>query len=825
MTTEQKLSPNVERDHHQRDSRKTRLDPQQPTSIVRVDSADSLTATLEPPDFVHFRTLVGILILTTFLALCAAFDAEMKCLSAENLSWLNFDDDDSVEYDEETINEIMEECVETFRKVILPVAVANFILGLISILVIQGHLHRLNHDSLVPSHLVALFYLLLPLLGSGVASTYLIWAIMLRPKLQTEDYENPFKSLAAVDKMGHIGGNANLYYLSWATEILILVLLYQVCVDIFRWWHRGFGPQEITARRVILPTPSFREQWQMMLSSTSPSKLASFYRQRRKTWYQFLIRLRERSGYWTAALFSSILVFASSSFIFIEVLVNLADDVSGGAPYKYRDVCSIIDGNDQLPEQYCKRTVFAIAAGATGTVLSLMGIILHLIFRRENATDVSNHNCGELPEIEIAIHALPILEPVSSNLTLKIEFILSLIPSLLLGLNAVFATGVQGPAPEVGNLYYASFISFFFVLRICLGCLEEMNSIEMHSNVSDDSLGHDDARDSHGSTSVGNLGSSQASSPSTLFCDAFAMKERRSRVRKFFFLSILSAICSASAWDAAANQESQQLSWRQKYLVFAPATASFLSSIFFLMSLNYSTYSIASKLWCGGIASLLLFLIWLVDLLLSMHSDDSWAINEKGEIRMANLYYFSWGAIVMSATILLSYAQQSPMLRHEKKSSVVVIWGANVKVCMVILGSSLHVWHNIDCSADEEEGQASFCNRTKCAIGIGATGIICGWTVLISRIIGCPITTKVRSYAETYISVFLIIIFGVGIALITGIGGPGQSVGDLFYSSWLSFAISLGIFVTCVDVLQQQEMEQTDAGYVTFHDNNVRELT
>ena len=80
-------------------------------------------------------------------------------------------------------------------------------------------------------------------------------------------------------------------------------------------------------------------------------------------------------------------------------------------------------------------------------------------------------------------------------------------------------------------------------------------------------------------------------------------------------------------------------------------------------------------------------------------------------------------------------------------------------------------------------------------------------------------------------SILLIIVFGAGVAFVTGIGGPGQSVGDLYYSSWLAFGVSLGIFIACIDQVQQQEMEaqvaryrkeseeqQTDGGYITFTD-------
>jgi hypothetical protein len=153
---------------------------------------------------------------------------------------------------------------------------------------------------------------------------------------------------------------------------------------------------------------------------------------------------------------------------------------------------------------------------------------------------------------------------------------------------------------------------------------------------------------------------------------------------------------------------------------------------------------------------------------------------------------------------------------------------------MVTFGASLHVWHGISDSCvptdDEEldEATAAFCTRTKFAMAIGVTGVLLGWVVNGSRIFGCPITEKYRTHVETYLSVFLMLVFGVGVALITGIGGPASQVGDLYYASWLSFFVSLAIFVTCVDQLQQREIEEAAGkvesnevhNYITFLDDS-----
>mmetsp|Transcript_11452 Transcript_11452/g.27348 ORF Transcript_11452/g.27348 Transcript_11452/m.27348 type:complete len:932 (+) Transcript_11452:401-3196(+) len=765
---------------------------------------------------------------------------------------------------QDDLDEMMGECVFLFRRVMVPVSVTVIACAIVSLLLINRHWDNIGNSAehVVPSHLAALLQLSLPFLIMGLSWMYAIAFLMFKIKFEDNSdhddnddnnnnddvdnnngqfFRNPFKSLGAVDKMGRVGINANLYYMSHFSTMIVMILMYNNIVDVCRWWKMGIQPQS-SESGAIRPTPSFHEQVHAMLSTTSVAKLASFYRRRRKTWYQFLLRLRERSGYWVAAFFFSLLVFASSGYVYIQVLVNLAYKMADGVPFQYRRTCLVIQDNDILPEEFCKRTTLAVMSGAIATIFSFVAIILHLVYRRNSANDV-DQTCGQ---IEIAVHSLPkgMLEPVSSHAPLKVEFLLSLIPSVLLGLNAIFSTGVQGPASEVGNLYYASFASFFFMVRISMGTLEELTHLDNHDHSASmdaadlscegdgccETIKEDAAETSREYDSQ--------SSFASVDVDIFSRKERNKRLRKFLLLAICSGICSLSALDAADNQDSEPTRL-QKYMIFAPAAVSALSTIFFLMCLRPFSYSFAARLSCGGVATVVMFLIWLTNLLVTMHSEDSWAVNSIGEIRNANLYYFSWASIIVAGLQIVSYAEPFVSF-HDSKDAMFAVWATNVKVCMVILGAALHVWHsiadtcgendysanaddNMDAGMDEEEMQAAevagneaFCSRTKLALGVAVTGILCGWLAMGSRILGCPITKRYRTYVEAFISIILVIVFGAGVAFVTGIGGPGQSVGDLYYASWLAFGVSLGSVIASIDQIQQQEIE---AQVAQFHND------
>ena len=64
---------------------------------------------------------------------------------------------------------------------------------------------------------------------------------------------------------------------------------------------------------------------------------------------------------------------------------------------------------------------------------------------------------------------------------------------------------------------------------------------------------------------------------------------------------------------------------------------------------------------------------------------------------------------------------------------------------------------------------------------------------------------RALAHLELLVSLFIVFLFIAAVALITGIGGPGQTVGDMFYSTWLAFWVSLGISIQSFKQLNTAE--------------------
>jgi hypothetical protein len=809
----------------------------------------------DEPDFSYLRFLVSFLLLTTLLASASAVDARFQCASREYYNVYELFDDDQIIFSQ--LQKLQEKklCLEMWRFVIVPVGAVTLLCSVVSLWRIRPSIiRRLIYEA--PTKLQRRKEcfnicrgLLLTFISTLIFWSYGISTIMLQPRTdyfmsRDNTSDNPFHSLAAVDYMGHVGDNANLYYTSWGSLVLSLVICYQIVQDTIRQYRRY---QQIQTEESVFAAKSGDNNVEAMLSYTK--RQIQEYHHHKKTWYNSFYRLRIRSGIWVAALFASCVVMLSSVHIWGDVLVPTAMNMSKRVKnvWDVRHTCPALaqhryDGNSEsLPPQLCARTMFSIVCGCVAALLCLATVLLHRQVRHEAASVVEQsqlHQYSTHQDDLLGSRHHNFFLHLSNRTYLQFEFGLSVVLCVILSLNAVFATGVQGPASTVGNLYYSSWIAFLLCLRITLGCLEELYNIEKEEHESEEegmemtlrgtsagadgpSLSYEAPTIDGGSTSDRSGGTKssrcppirrQATAKSTT--DLFD-NLRAQRLRRLLFLAIFSTVCTASALDSALNQD-KDLTVDQKYVIAAPTVVALLCVVQFFMCLRTYTYVIVSNVCTGLILSMTTFGLWLGALIIMMHSDNSWAVNAVGDIKAANLYYFSWASIITAGLHMSSYL--TLLLGLKKKDYLTVAWIAVVKVCFVIFGAGIHIWFNTKkaCTLEDLEGSAvTFCSRTIFAIVVSLTGMVVGGLVSFVRMLFllCCATSliRVRAHVEMVISVFLVLLFGVAVAFITGIGGPGQSVGDMFYSTWLAFFIAIFVGMTCVREIVKQD-QQSEMG-------------
>jgi hypothetical protein len=745
-------------------------------------------------------------LLTTALVVLSAFDAKEQCFQQETYALLKSMDDDNFQRAYETVvSSDNEGCRLSFAAVV-QTAVITTALGIMSLFLLRVYAKKLVSLSCCldqqelqqqQHHRTTTFLRLLLLttlfsIGIVVSQTRTVDTVMLTRTANsntntnddTNNNNNPYASLAAVDRLGQVGDNANLYYLVWISEALALSTLYQLVTATVRYWRRSnttVRSEPGRAAPLLRPVP-----WNNIATGHHN------HHHHHRLWFQHsLYRLRVRTGIWVAAFVTCLVIVAASLGIWRQVIWPYVN-------YNNNNFNVAVCRTSSSPAM-CRRTLAAWLSGVAGSWLCATAIGMHWAARRQAMLQETAWHSHDAAWEQVH---------VQNRLPLRTELVLSLLLSCLLGFNAIFCTGVLGPASTVGNLYYASWLAFLLCVRICLGCVEEYNNIEdmeekahVHSRHGYKAPNIDVPKPTASFETNKTDQTSSTSDP--------LETNRVNRLRSYFFLGIFSVVCTFSALDSALNQN-RRLSRVQKYYIIAPMLIGCISACLFALCLSRRCYMAVSHWWSGGLLAVLCFGIELVNLILTMHNEDSWAVNSIGEVKMANLYYFNWASIVSAGMQMMSYVKSYFQINYTDYMSVV--WIAICKVCFIILGASLHIWNTIsgNCEIDQISfSSVTFCSKTVLAILVSITGILIGVLVVLVRMFlhaypRCR-CKRIQSHVELLISMFLVLLFGAALALITGIGGPGQSVGDLYYSTWLAFWVSLWIFVTCYSELQEEE--------------------
>ena len=129
-----------------------------------------------------------------------------------------------------------------------------------------------------------------------------------------------------------------------------------------------------------------------------------------------------------------------------------------------------------------------------------------------------------------------------------------------------------------------------------------------------------------------------------------------------------------------------------------------------------------------------------------------------------------------------------------------------------MISAAVHVWSNIrenckDESIYEDGFHYSFCKRTEFALYAGYVALVVSVLFLVLRI------WVFRHFAifELIASFIMMGLFTIGTYLITGIDGPGQVVGDLYYATWGVLVFSLVIGESCWEQFSEQYLRQNES--------------
>jgi len=602
-------------------------------------------------------------------------------------------------------------------------------------------------------------------------------------------------SLYAINGLGEIGDNANLYHAIFAAFIFAFIIAHQY----------------LYALALLYLCKSY------------------LYWKRNRLKTTLFFRHRERVGSWIAILVAAFLVLISSSLLWTDVL---------------SEPCQVEEQQDDkltmlsIHPRICSSTELAILMGTIGVIVSMFSVSVHS----------SSHR--------FSTRTVPLsLEGAAS-------FILVLLYGF--GNMFVTGSYQGGLAENVGNLYYATWCCFLFSLRVFIGCVEEVYALdhEEEEETVATSCGSSSSSSNHytsyrgsgrmklaateNSDGPSNLASAQLSDANiskekgrghapasienfkeeNLHDDIFrynnnsdsATPERPiTFIKRWLTLALLSSINHGAAYDAAqqmyfttfgyntgslkvmADTYGSRMSASQKWTIVCPFLVMCFSLAMAMLHLWPRSFQIVSKHSAGLLFALVASALCASQIFISQHATNSFAVNHLGEIVSANLYYFTWGSMFSAGSnVAFYYHRVNP---SAESSFEFILWFGLVKVGLIMVGASSHLWIEIkdSCRAglSQEDDiiatsflqSASFCWRTNFSLYAGL--IVTSLSICVSGmlVLKCNYVIWFQNIVGSALTAFLTL----GVGFITGMGGPGASVGDLYYSTWLAFALSVAI--------------------------------
>jgi hypothetical protein len=135
-----------------------------------------------------------------------------------------------------------------------------------------------------------------------------------------------------------------------------------------------------------------------------------------------------------------------------------------------------------------------------------------------------------------------------------------------------------------------------------------------------------------------------------------------------------------------------------------------------------------------------------------------------------------------------SLVQESMGFDVRQTPGKVARWFGMMVSSLIVMGSSVRAFTTTECGSLT----STYCRRTKWSVSVGVLGFGLALTMLILH----HMQRKLTVQAETGIGLVQLIMWCFGVGFITFGESPGGTIGNLYFSAWISFILSSVIFST-----------------------------
>lgn len=183
----------------------------------------------------------------------------------------------------------------------------------------------------------------------------------------------------------------------------------------------------------------------------------------------------------------------------------------------------------------------------------------------------------------------------------------------------------------------------------------------------------------------------------------------------------------------------------------------------------------------------------------------------------ANLYFFSWLSFGTTVYLVGSLLQETCGVVNLAVAKKTARWFSLSAASVVVMGTAVRTLKASECGntdVDEDLYPAQLCRRTKFAIALGAIGFVFAAAM-------CYITQKgvLGLMPETILTTLQLVVWCFGVGYITFGESPGNTIGNLYFSTWISFILAVALFGQCFREYVAGRTGGSDGGGASANNN------
>mmetsp|Transcript_27059 Transcript_27059/g.51142 ORF Transcript_27059/g.51142 Transcript_27059/m.51142 type:complete len:409 (-) Transcript_27059:53-1279(-) len=200
------------------------------------------------------------------------------------------------------------------------------------------------------------------------------------------------------------------------------------------------------------------------------------------------------------------------------------------------------------------------------------------------------------------------------------------------------------------------------------------------------------------------------------------------------------------------------------------------------------------------------------------------AINASGGISFGNLYYSTWASFGCGVALLLSFLRTERGVdvssELESRGKRFRLWVILVVTSLVVMGSSASTY-DAKCGSKDVDGfrPPKYCRRAAFGVSAGFIGCVFSLAVVAMRL-GWTKRGETNGgeegksqrpnniifVVECISSLVLLCFYCFAVAYLTGEEGPGAPLGNLYYSTWITFGLIFFMAASCFEEYQAAKL-------------------